>query len=38
LAAQRVCRVVEQGERYDGVDNAAIHISRIQEIPKQQKD
>lgn len=38
LAAQRVCRIVEQGERYSGADNAVIFIARIQEIPRQKKE
>jgi hypothetical protein len=37
LAAQRVSRIVEQGERYAGVGDALVHVGRIQEIPKQKK-
>ena len=37
IAAQRVSRIVEQGERYAEVGNALVHVSRIQEIPKQKK-
>jgi len=35
IAAQRISRIVEQGERYAGVGDALVHVSRIQEIPKQ---
>lgn len=37
LAAQRVSRIVEQGERYAGVGDALVHVGRIQEMPKQKK-
>jgi hypothetical protein len=37
LAAQRVSRIVEQGERYAEVGNALVHVGRIQEIPRQKK-
>ena len=34
MAAQRVSRVVEQGERYADIADAPVHISRIEHVPK----
>lgn len=35
LAAQRVSRIVEQGQRYAGVSEATLHIRKIDEIPRE---
>ena len=34
LARQAVARVVEQGERYASISDAATHVTRISEIPR----
>ena len=36
LAAQQVSRIVEQGERYATVSDALVHISKIEEIPREE--
>lgn len=37
LAAQKVSRIVEQGERYEQAAEAAVFIRRIDELPRSQK-
>jgi hypothetical protein len=38
LAAQRVCRIMEQGERYASVSEAATLIGRIERTPRNKSE
>jgi hypothetical protein len=36
LAAQQVSRIVEQGDRYAAVSEDLVHISKLEEIPREE--